>query len=439
MTRNIELSLKIILDLAILILSVLCAFYLRFHSHIFPITSEPIGLLDEYIITFILFTPLYILILSFFDIYDNSLSFSKADIFFNRLKASSLAMLLFFTSSFFIRAISYSRVTLILIWVIVILLSYMQHLIWLKIFPAPNALFILNTKDYEQFKDSLLGSIRSSLLIFNTNPDIAKIIELVKTQGIRHIFIIMEDYTRDEIVDLSNQLVFCNCRLNLIPCLMFVYPVRFDQFQFRHLEVLSLKLSILTSFNRILKRVLDIIVSCLMLIFFLPIILIIIVLLKLSGSPIIYSQTRTGRLGQEFKLYKFCSMVKDAEIHTGPVWAVENDQRVTFLGHILRNFSLDELPQLWNIFKGDMSLVGPRPERPFFVEQFSQQWKEYSYRHLVKPGLTGWSQVNGLRGQSSIKERLNYDLYYIYSFTWYLEIKIFIRTLMEFLFHKKAY
>ncbi len=348
-------------------------------------------------------------------------------------------MLFFFTTTFFYRSMSYSRVTLVLIWLILIILSFCEHLGWLKIFPRANALFILNIKNYEQYKDSLLGAIRSNLLVFNDIPPVSKIVEMVRVQQIRNIFIIMEDYTRDQIIELSNQLVYLNCRLNLVPSMMFVYPVRFDQFHFRHLDVLGIELKVLKPVNRFIKRIADLSVSFIMLLIFLPVILGIILLLLISRSPIIYAQIRTGRIGKPFKLYKFCTMIPDAEAKTGPVWAVEHDQRVTFWGRILRNLSLDELPQLWNIFKGDMSLIGPRPERPFFVDQFTQQWPEYAYRHLVKPGLTGWAQVNGLRGQSSVKERLNYDLHYIYSFSWYLEIKILFRTMMEFLFHKKAY
>jgi lipopolysaccharide/colanic/teichoic acid biosynthesis glycosyltransferase len=144
-----------------------------------------------------------------------------------------------------------------------------------------------------------------------------------------------------------------------------------------------------------------------------------------------------GLDGQSFWVWKFRSMHVDAEDRSGPVWARENDPRVTAVGRWLRRFSIDELPQLWNVFNGDMSLVGPRPERPFFVEQFKHKIPQYMLRHKVKAGLTGWAQVNGWRGNTSIEKRIEYDLYYIENWSVWLDFKILWMTLVK--FHKHAY
>jgi lipopolysaccharide/colanic/teichoic acid biosynthesis glycosyltransferase len=146
-----------------------------------------------------------------------------------------------------------------------------------------------------------------------------------------------------------------------------------------------------------------------------------------DGGPVFFSQVRTGLDGRSFRLYKFRSMRPDADDETQ--WTRSNDSRVTALGEFLRRTNLDELPQLYNVLKGDMSLVGPRPEQPKFVERFRNRYPTYNARHRVRSGLTGWAQVNGLRGDSSIRQRVAHDLYYIENWSIGLDIKILWRTL----------
>jgi len=152
-----------------------------------------------------------------------------------------------------------------------------------------------------------------------------------------------------------------------------------------------------------------------------------------SPGPVFYSQIRVGLDEKPFPMLKFRSMRVDAEETTGPVWATKDDPRRTRVGAILRRLSLDELPQLINVLLGEMSLVGPRPERPVFVEQFKQVVPRYMDRHKEKAGMTGWAQVNGLRGDTSIVERTKYDLYYIENWSLFFDIKILLRTLFNFL------
>jgi lipopolysaccharide/colanic/teichoic acid biosynthesis glycosyltransferase len=142
---------------------------------------------------------------------------------------------------------------------------------------------------------------------------------------------------------------------------------------------------------------------------------------------------------KRFFIWKFRTMVKDAEQKTGPVWTRVGDSRVTPLGRFLRRISLDELPQLINVIRGDMSLVGPRPERPYFVQQFQHLVPKYSERHRVRSGLTGWAQVNGLRGQSPIEERTKYDIYYIENWSLWFDLKIIILTFIAILKGENAY
>jgi lipopolysaccharide/colanic/teichoic acid biosynthesis glycosyltransferase len=143
-------------------------------------------------------------------------------------------------------------------------------------------------------------------------------------------------------------------------------------------------------------------------------------------------QERCGRQGRIFKLYKLRTMRVDAEKETGPVFTAAADTRRTRVGGFLRKYNLDELPQLWNVLKGDMSLVGPRPERPHFVEKFKEDISRYMWRHVSKPGLTGWAQVNGLRGDTSIEERIKYDLDYLENWSLSFDFKVLARTLFAY-------
>ncbi|MBU1694657.1 MAG: undecaprenyl-phosphate glucose phosphotransferase [Verrucomicrobia bacterium] len=189
--------------------------------------------------------------------------------------------------------------------------------------------------------------------------------------------------------------------------------------------------------NRVLKRAEDIAGSVAGLALSVPIIAVASVFIKRSSpGPIFFRQERCGEGGRCFNLFKLRTMRTDAEVKTGPVWAREDDPRRTRFGTFLRRYNLDELPQFWNVLKGDMSLVGPRPERLVFVEQFKEDVGRYMWRHVHKPGLTGWAQVNGLRGNTSIRDRIQYDLFYLENWSLALDFKILLKT---FAARKNAY
>ena len=171
-----------------------------------------------------------------------------------------------------------------------------------------------------------------------------------------------------------------------------------------------------------------------------PILLMIAVLIKLtSPGPIIFKQERVGLHNKNFYMYKFRSMELQSEEDEKRAWTVKNDPRVTPIGKFIRRTSIDELPQLFNILKGDMSLVGPRPERPLFVEKFKEEIPRYMIKHQIRPGLTGWAQVNGYRGDTSILKRIEYDLYYIENWTVGLDVKIILLTFITGFVNKNAY
>jgi exopolysaccharide biosynthesis polyprenyl glycosylphosphotransferase len=182
--------------------------------------------------------------------------------------------------------------------------------------------------------------------------------------------------------------------------------------------------------NRLLKRIEDLVGGTVGLVVAAPVIAAASAAVKLtSPGPVFFRQERCGEDGRRFTILKLRTMRTDAEAGTGPVFAAETDPRTTRVGAFLRRHNLDELPQLWNVLCGDMSLVGPRPERPHFVEQFKEDVDRYMWRHVSKPGMTGWAQVNGLRGNTSISERVKYDLYYLENWSLAFDFKILVKTL----------
>ena len=193
-------------------------------------------------------------------------------------------------------------------------------------------------------------------------------------------------------------------------------------------------------YNAALKRAVDILGGIVGLILFSPIMLISAILIKLSSpGPVIFAQERIGLHQKPFKMYKLRSMKLQTDDEEKKEWTTKHDPRVTPVGRFIRSTSIDEMPQFWNILKGDMSLVGPRPERPFFVEKFKEEIPHYMIKHQVRPGLTGWAQVNGLRGDTSIERRVEYDLYYIENWTIGFDIKILFLTFFKGFVNKNAY
>jgi len=209
---------------------------------------------------------------------------------------------------------------------------------------------------------------------------------------------------------------------------------------FDQLPVLALNESPIDPWGAFWKRVFDMAGALLALLAFSPLMLLVALLVKLtSRGPVFFGQTRMGLDGSTFQMWKFRSMKMDAEKETGAVWAKKDDDRRTPIGAFLRSTSLDELPQFWNVLVGQMSLVGPRPERPEFVRQFRGRIPAYMLRHKVKAGITGWAQVNGWRGDTSLEKRIECDLYYIRNWSLLLDLRILLLTAVRGFIHKNAY
>ena len=198
-------------------------------------------------------------------------------------------------------------------------------------------------------------------------------------------------------------------------------------------------------YEKYVKRAIDVVCASAAIICFSPLYIGVAILVKFKlGSPVLFTQDRPGLIGEDgketiFKMYKFRSMGVQDPKKEAKEWTTKNDVRVTPVGRVIRKTSLDELPQFWNVLKGDMSLIGPRPERPLFVEKFKEEIPRYMIKHQVRPGITGWAQVNGFRGDTSIRSRIEHDLYYIENWSLGLDIKILFLTFFKGFVNKNAY
>jgi Undecaprenyl-phosphate glucose phosphotransferase len=264
--------------------------------------------------------------------------------------------------------------------------------------------------------------------------------EITARENIDHLYVALPPEMHLRMIELLDSTSRLAVDVKVVPDLLQVIALRARLEDLDGVPVINVNDVPLQGFNSVVKRIIDIAMSSAALIVFSAPLGVLALLIKLtSKGPVFYRQERMGLDGKSFSIVKFRSMFHEAERDSGPVWAIPGDPRVTPLGRLMRRSNLDELPQLWNVFMGEMSIVGPRPERPHFVEQFRHRIPQYMLRHKVKAGLTGWAQVNGWRGNTALEKRIEYDLYYIENWSVRLDLKIIWLTLIRGFFHKHAY
>lgn len=281
-------------------------------------------------------------------------------------------------------------------------------------------------KDYKGIK--VIGRVTDLMTLLPQND----LDEIAITLGLS------EYHQLEEIVALCEK---SGVHTKFIPDYQNIIPTKPYTEDLLGLPVVNIRYVPLTNtFHAVVKRLMDIFGSLVAIILFSPIMLLACIMIKLtSPGPLIYKQERVGLHNRTFMMYKFRSMEVQSKETEKKAWTVKNDPRVTGVGKLMRKTSIDELPQLFNILKGDMSLIGPRPERPFFVEKFREEIPRYMVKHQVRPGLTGWAQVNGYRGNTSIRKRIEYDLYYIENWSVGLDIKILVMTFFKGFINENAY
>jgi exopolysaccharide biosynthesis polyprenyl glycosylphosphotransferase len=272
--------------------------------------------------------------------------------------------------------------------------------------------------------------------VLGTTADLERILQ---RYDVDEVLIALPGATHEDILDLIARIPTDGIDVKVAPDLFQLMANAVSIDELGGVPLITVKKGALRGWNRLVKRAMDIVFALVVLIFGSPLMLAIAALVKLtSAGPALYAQERVGYNGYRFQILKFRSMRVDAEA-AGPGWTRKDDDRRTAVGRFLRRFSLDELPQFLNVLLGDMSIVGPRPERPVYVEQFQQIIPRYMERHREKCGLTGWAQVNGLRGDTSIKERTLYDLYYVDHWSLLLDLRIMAFTLLRVLRDDSAY
>lgn len=283
-----------------------------------------------------------------------------------------------------------------------------------------------------------IGSTIAGVSVAGRTSDLPQFVEAF---GADQVFIALPSSKRDELLQLIKLCEDKQLEFKIVPDLIEVMSSRVDANTIDGLPLVGIRRSRMIGAAAVLKRAIDIAVSSLALIVLSPLLLVIAVTTWLTspGGSLFFNQERVGMNRHRFTIYKFRTMVPDADAGTGPVVATPGDTRVTPFGRLLRKFSLDELPQLYNILRGDMSLVGPRPQATIFDERYLAEIPRYLERHVIRPGLTGWAEVNDLRGAAPIRDRTLYDVYYIENWSLGLDLKIIVLTILRLFFQRNAY
>ncbi len=449
----------------------ICVAYLLSWVYKFIILGDDVGLsFLQYCIVLIPIVPLYLVLYLAFNLYTSKRMQGRRLEGGNIIKANSIGLLLVMGTLFLLRSYNvyadyYSKAMLIYFYVInIVLETAVRNAIRMGLrkirrsgFNLRHIIFVGYSRAAEAFIDRIranpqwgynvqgilddnkeIGYTYKGISILGTTDELEEILENNRLDEIALTLGLQEYYKLKRIVATCEK---SGVHTKFVPDYNDIIPTRPYTEDLMGLPVVNIRHVPLTNtFNMICKRVMDIAGAVVAIVVFSPVMLVTAILVKTtSKGPLIYKQERVGLHNQNFQMYKFRSMEVQSAKSEKKAWTVRNDPRVTAVGRFIRRTSIDELPQLFNILKGDMSLVGPRPERPFFVEKFREEIPRYMVKHQVRPGLTGWAQVNGYRGDTSIKKRIEYDLYYIENWTIGLDIKILFLTFFKGFVNKNAY
>ena len=458
--------LHLLVDAIVVAISYLLAWYIKFCT-VFADTEPGAGALDmgTYFSFLYFVVPEYIILYYFFNMYAPKRATRRKYEIGGILKANTVGIVLFIVVLYMIKQQHFSRFMMGAFFVINIVLTTICRTL------IRNTLLYFRKKGYNLKYILLIGYSRAAeeyITRINANPPWGYVVRGIlddripsgtmykgvkvvgRIENIRYILpenkldeiaitLALKDYDHlESIVDLCEK---SGVHTKFIPDYNSLVPSHPYTEDLMGLPVINIRYVPLTNtLNWVAKRAVDIIGSSLGIVISSPIMLIAAIAIKCTSSgPVIFKQERVGLHNRTFKMYKFRTMEMQRPSAEEKAWTVKDDPRVTGVGRFLRRTSLDELPQLFNILVGEMSLVGPRPERPQFVEKFKEEIPRYMIKHQVRPGLTGWAQINGYRGDTSIRKRVEYDLFYIENWTMALDIKIMFLTLFKGFINKNAY
>ena len=460
--RNLVVpSVKIIFDIIAIELAVMISFWLRFYTPVLDFVSLNEHLPDfiNYFYFSLFIILIYLFLFGTFHSYKTRIFSTFSQDIPVILKTCFIGILFAMSAAFMFRGFSYSRSVFLLLFFNTIVFLLIERSIFHRIkryffrkgFDVLNICIVGSTdlipsvleqlKTTRRLRLNITGYFAEKNIANCQSPYLGHIDSLSGSiSQIDSLVLAFNQGERQKILDVLKQTEGKNIDIFFIPDLVGLITSGFNTIEGEDFILLQLKSFVLSGWQGFLKRVFDITFSLLGLILLSPLLSVVSLLIKLtSRGPVFYKQERIGMDGATFKIIKFRSMVTDAEANSGPVWAKKNDSRITPIGGFLRRTSLDELPQLVNVIKGDMSLVGPRPERPSFVQEFESFIPKYQERHRFRSGITGWAQVNGLRGQSSIEERTKYDVFYIENWSLGFDLKILILTIIAIFKGENAY
>jgi Undecaprenyl-phosphate glucose phosphotransferase len=386
----------------------------------------------------------------FFGVYRYDRILRRSTEVYTLIRAHFAVLVLFTALSYFLTTFRFSRGVILVFGFLVLFGCWLFRVVHRKILREMNRkglrstklLAIGNTKALREMlaKLSRYPELGIDVTRVLSPEDSDRVLEWIHRDQAKMVLISMsrqEMHRMDALIQtLKEEMV----DLQIIPDYSDYLALGAEVDSFEGVPLLQLNQSPLFGYQSWLKRIFDFVLSLVGLLVLLPLLTLIGLMVKItSKGPMLYRQERMGIDGKTFGMLKFRSMRVDAEDKTGAVWAIKNDDRRTPIGTFLRSTSIDELPQLWNVLVGDMSLVGPRPERPVFVNQFRNQIPNYMLRHKVKSGITGWAQINGWRGDTSLEKRIECDLYYIRNWSPWLDVKILFLTVFKGFVNKNAY
>lgn len=406
-----------------------------------------------------------LIVFFFYRLYHRQRSLSYVDQFYAIFGAASVGMIISIAliSFFFKNALDYPRLMMVYVWMLTILFTSLGRAVQSRAQLSLQArnwgeerILIVGTGEVGRMvmqkikrtpglgyrvvgfvdDEAKVRAVQDSPVLGTTDA----IPDLIESQKINEVIIAMPEASHQEILKIASKCDRGRVTIKVFPDVFQIMATEVSIGDLGGLPLLTMRDVALRGWRLTVKRVIDVVGSGITLVALSPIMMLLAVLIKLdSDGPVFFTQERMGLDGKRFMMLKFRSMRTDAETETGPVWATADDSRRTRLGTFIRRFSIDEFPQFINVLLGDMSLVGPRPERPVFVEQFKQSIPRYMDRHREKAGITGWAQINGLRGDTSIIERTKYDLWYIENWSVALDFRIMIRTVLNIFTDRNAY
>jgi exopolysaccharide biosynthesis polyprenyl glycosylphosphotransferase len=456
----------VLIDQMMLTASFIFTYWLSFHSGLSPGKSYIPW--EDYIIPFLIINVYWLLLFAVFGLYGKWKNTSRFDEIISLYKTITVGAVLFVIIAFSsVLSISSNKLIAFGYWASLIVLvgagrlsiRTVQRALIFKGVGLRSSLIvgtvdlmtemIKKIKKYPALGYNIVGIVPINISRKKKSVEGKKVLgsvkdlhDIIKNHGITDVLIALEFKEDEEIFNIISAAGSFDVDFSILPGPSDVLSGRMMFNQLYGFPMIRILAEPIPPWEKNVKRLLDLSISILALVLFSPLILLMAAAIKLdSKGPVFYMQERIGYRGRKFKLWKYRSMIIDAEKESGPIWADKNDSRVTRMGKILRRLRLDELPQIYNIIKGDMSIVGPRPEREFFVEKFKKIIPYYSLRLKVKPGLTGWAQIkhNYDRSLDDVREKLKYDLYYIENMSLNMDFKILIATIFVVVGQKGAH